>query len=68
MIQHILPTSPWISLLRYRLAVSFLLQEPTPLTEPVEEVLDLKRLTHIIRDPRFQININIGSGPQQHTL
>ncbi|KAJ5764625.1 hypothetical protein N7533_003306 [Penicillium manginii] len=61
MIQHILPTSPWISLLRYRLAVSFLLQEPTPLTEPVEEVLDLKRLTHIIRDPRFQININIGT-------
>ncbi|KAJ5242299.1 uncharacterized protein N7469_000626 [Penicillium citrinum] len=30
MIQHILPTSPWISLLRYRLAVSFLLQDPAP--------------------------------------
>lgn len=58
MIQHILPTSSWISLLRYRLAVSFLLQEPTPLTGPVEEVLDLKRLTHIIRDPRFQIHMN----------
>ncbi|KAJ5973218.1 hypothetical protein N7481_010428 [Penicillium waksmanii] len=60
MIQHILPTSPWISLLRYRLAVSFLLQEPTPLTGPLEEVLDLKRLSHIIRDPRFQMNINNG--------
>ncbi|KAJ5409093.1 hypothetical protein N7509_002976 [Penicillium cosmopolitanum] len=60
MIQHILPTSPWISLLRYRLAVSFLLQESTPLSGPVEEVLDLKRLTHVIRDPRFQMNVNNG--------
>lgn len=60
MIQHILPTSPWISLLRYRLSVSFLLQNPTPLTEPIEEVLDLSRLAEIIRDPRFQINIKSG--------
>lgn len=60
MVQHILPTSPWISLLRYRLAVSFLLQKPTPLTESVEDVLDLKRLILVIRDSRFQINIYNG--------
>lgn len=60
MIQHILPTSPWISLLRYRLSVSFLLQNPTPLTEPIEEVLDFSRLAEIIHDPRFQISIKSG--------
>jgi len=61
MIQHILPTSPWISLLRYRLAVSFLLQDPAPLNESVEEVLNPERLTQIIRDPRFQINVDKGN-------
>lgn len=60
MIQYILPTSPWISLLRYRLSVSFLLQNPTPLTEPIEEVLNLSRLAEIIHDPRFQISIKSG--------
>lgn len=49
-----LPTSTWVSRLRYRLATAFLLQIPSPLTEPPEVVLDLKRLTvFLIRDERF---------------
>lgn len=56
MLQLILPTSPWISLLRYRLAVAFLLQIPEPLTEPPVKVLDLKRLTvFLARDERFNL-------------
>ena len=55
MIQHILPTSDWISLLRCRLAMAFLLRNRGPLTEPVQKVLDLKRLTYLLlSDERFQ--------------
>ncbi|KAJ5542689.1 hypothetical protein N7461_008692 [Penicillium sp. DV-2018c] len=55
-IYHLLPTSPWSALLRSRLAVSFLLRSPKPLTEPPEKVLDLKRITMLLlRDERFQI-------------
>lgn len=55
MIQHILPTSNWISLLRCRLAMAFLLRSRDPLTEPVQEVLNLKRLTFLLMsDERFQ--------------
>lgn len=56
MLHFILPTSPWVSLLRYRLAVAFLLQSPEPLTEPPVKVLDLKRLTvFLARDERFNL-------------
>ncbi|KAJ5143471.1 uncharacterized protein N7515_002258 [Penicillium bovifimosum] len=55
-VYHILPTSPWLALLRCRLAVSFLLRSPEPLTEPPEKVLDLKRITMLLlRDERFQV-------------
>ncbi|KAJ5595574.1 uncharacterized protein N7459_001782 [Penicillium hispanicum] len=55
-LQHILPTSTWISLLRYRLATAFLLQTSSPLTEPPEVVLDLKRFTvFLMRDERFHL-------------
>jgi hypothetical protein len=63
MLQHILPTSAWISLLRYRLAVAFLLQSPEPLTESPEAVLDLKRLTlFLIRDERFHKQLRKARG------
>ncbi|KAJ6105079.1 hypothetical protein N7486_003768 [Penicillium sp. IBT 16267x] len=56
MLQHILPTTMWISRLRYRLAVAFLLQTPSPLMEPVQDVLDLQRLARfLIGDERFQV-------------
>lgn len=45
-----------MSLLRYRLAVSFLLQNPNPLTEPPEAVLDLRRILKLLKDDeRFQL-------------
>lgn len=63
MLQHILPTSAWISLLRYRLAVAFLLQSPEPLTESPEKVLDVKRLTvYLARDERFNMKLQKSNG------
>ncbi|KAJ5638192.1 hypothetical protein N7490_008071 [Penicillium lividum] len=56
MLQNILPTTMWISLLRYRLAVAFLLRNDAPLREPIQDVLDLGRLTHFLAsDERFQV-------------
>ncbi|CRL29206.1 unnamed protein product [Penicillium camemberti] len=55
-VHHILPTSPWFALIRCRLAVAFLLQSPSPLTEPPEKLLDIKRITLLLlRDERFQV-------------
>lgn len=55
-VHHILPTSPWFALIRCRLAVAFLLQSPSPLTEPSEKLLDIKRITLLLlRDERFQV-------------
>ncbi|KAJ5734926.1 uncharacterized protein N7483_000051 [Penicillium malachiteum] len=62
-LQHILPTSKRTALLRYRLAMAFLLQKPGPLTEPVEEVLNLKRLTlFLISDKRLKVKSYKKSG------
>ncbi|KAJ5367931.1 uncharacterized protein N7496_007691 [Penicillium cataractarum] len=62
LLQQILPTSTWVSLLRYRLAVSFLLQDPSPLTEPPEVVLGLRRITDLlVRDERFQVKKHRGN-------
>ncbi|CAI7625528.1 unnamed protein product [Penicillium crustosum] len=55
-VHHILPTSPWFALIRCRLAVAFLLQSSSPLTEPPEKLLDIKRITLLLlRDERFQV-------------
>ncbi|KAJ5213802.1 hypothetical protein N7449_000971 [Penicillium cf. viridicatum] len=55
-VHHILPTSPWFALIRCRLAVAFLLQSPSPLTEPPGKLLDIKRITLLLlRDERFQV-------------
>ncbi|KAJ6003236.1 hypothetical protein N7451_005783 [Penicillium sp. IBT 35674x] len=63
MLQHILPTTMWISRLRYRLAVAFLLQNPSPLMEPVQEVLDLQRLARsLIDDERFHVKVHKAKG------
>lgn len=49
-------------MLRYRLAVSFLLQDPSPLTEPPEMVLGLRRITELlVRDERFQVKKHRGN-------
>lgn len=41
--------------------MSFLLQKPTPLTEPIEEVLNPKRLVEVINGSRFKINMHAGN-------
>ncbi|OJJ43139.1 hypothetical protein ASPZODRAFT_74944 [Penicilliopsis zonata CBS 506.65] len=55
LLRHILPTSDWIALLRCRLAVSFLLRDPAPLTEAPEAVLDLNRITAVLKEKRFDV-------------
>lgn len=55
LLAHILPTSDWIAFHRCRLAVAFLLQDASPLTELPERVLDLKRITNLLKDRRFDI-------------
>lgn len=63
MLQYILPTTMWISRLRYRLAVAFLLRDPSPLTEPIQDVLDLQRLARsLIGDERFQVKVHKAKG------
>ncbi|KGO69715.1 hypothetical protein PITC_054160 [Penicillium italicum] len=55
-VHHILPTSPWFALIRCRLAVAFLLRSPSPLAEPPEKLLDIKRITLLLlRDERFKV-------------
>ncbi|KAJ5557289.1 hypothetical protein N7494_001204 [Penicillium frequentans] len=63
MLQHILPTTMWISRLRYRLAVAFLLRNPSPLMEPVQDVLDLQRLARSLNgDERFHVKVHKAKG------
>lgn len=57
---HILPTSDGIALFRCRLAIAFLVRSPAPLTERPEEVLDLKRITGVLRDKRFDAKMYKG--------
>ncbi|CAG8016868.1 unnamed protein product [Penicillium salamii] len=53
---HIIPSSPWLAEVRCRLAVSFLLEDPSPLHEPPQTLLDLNRITELLaRDRRFQV-------------
>ena len=55
-LQHILPTSGWISLLRCRIAIAFLTSDMGPLTEPQETLFDLRRITAVlVGDQRFNI-------------
>lgn len=68
MLHHILPTSTWISLLRYRLGIAFLLKSPKPLTETPVAVLDLKRLTlFLIQDERFDKQLRNPRGEYDYT-
>lgn len=66
LLKHILPTSPWISLIRCRLAVAFLLKDPSPLDEPADAVLDLKRITNLLRDKRFDIKYYKAKGQGEY--
>lgn len=60
LLTHILPTSSWIALWRCRLATAFLLQDPSPLDEPPEEVINLRRITDVLRDKRFDVKLHKG--------
>jgi len=55
LLKHILPSSSWIALFRCRLATVFLLRETSPLIEPPDALLNVKRITHFLRDKRFDI-------------
>ncbi|PYH79821.1 hypothetical protein BO82DRAFT_123976 [Aspergillus uvarum CBS 121591] len=55
LLKHILPEADWIALTRCRLAVSFLLDNPGPLCEPLNELLSLTRITDILKREIFDI-------------
>ncbi|KAA8643471.1 uncharacterized protein ATNIH1004_010240 [Aspergillus tanneri] len=55
LLRHILPTSSWIASLRSRLALSFVLSDPAPLTETPDTMLYLRRIIDLLKDRRFDI-------------
>ncbi|KAJ9210919.1 hypothetical protein DTO166G4_7505 [Paecilomyces variotii] len=60
LLTHMLPTSSWIALWRCRLATAYLLQDPAPLDEPPENVLNLRRITDVLREKRFDVKLHKG--------
>ncbi|GKZ19250.1 hypothetical protein AbraIFM66951_011392 [Aspergillus brasiliensis] len=66
LVRHILPTSDWLALLRCRLAVSFLTNDTSPLSEPPEELIDLKRITSILNQQRFDVKWYKGKGQHDY--
>lgn len=52
--------------MRCRLAVAFLIRNPSPLTESPETVLDIKRITHILQHPRFDVKRHKGKGRAEY--
>ncbi|OJK02022.1 hypothetical protein ASPACDRAFT_40844 [Aspergillus aculeatus ATCC 16872] len=55
LLKHILPGADWIALIRCRLAVSFLLDNPAPLCEPLNELISLTRISDILKRDIFDI-------------
>ncbi|PYH45400.1 uncharacterized protein BP01DRAFT_382836 [Aspergillus saccharolyticus JOP 1030-1] len=55
LLKHILPEADWIATLRCRLAVSFLIDNPSPLREPLDQLLSLTRITDILKRDIFDI-------------
>lgn len=53
-------------MIRCRLAVAFLLKDPSPLDEPADAVLDLKRITNLLRDKRFDIKYYKAKGQGEY--
>ncbi|KAL1970382.1 hypothetical protein VTN77DRAFT_5542 [Rasamsonia byssochlamydoides] len=57
LLKRILPASSWVALFRCRLAVAFFIGDASPLTEPPDAVLNLRRITHHLRDKRFDVKL-----------
>ncbi|KAE8374807.1 hypothetical protein BDV26DRAFT_32649 [Aspergillus bertholletiae] len=55
LLRHILPTSSWIAMLRCRLAVAFLTNDPSPLIEEPDVMAYLRRIINILKDERFDV-------------
>ncbi|PWY75908.1 hypothetical protein BO83DRAFT_249337 [Aspergillus eucalypticola CBS 122712] len=66
LVRHILPTSDWLALIRCRLAVSFLLNDASPLIEPPEKLINLKRITSILNQQRFDVKWYKGKGQHEY--
>ncbi|RAL10981.1 uncharacterized protein BO97DRAFT_109430 [Aspergillus homomorphus CBS 101889] len=55
LLKHILPETDWIATIRCRLAVSFLLGDPAPLREPLNQLLSLTRIADILKRDIFDV-------------
>lgn len=64
MLKHTIPTSTRIALIRCRLAVAYLIHDPSPLTEPPETVLNVNRILHVLRNKRFEVKLYKGKGAE----
>lgn len=55
LLSHIPATSRKIATLRSRLALTFLTNDPSPLSSPPETISYLKQTTELLKDPRFNV-------------
>jgi hypothetical protein len=55
LLEHIVPTNSWIATLRRRLALIFLTGDPHAELQPANGDSEVKRITNILRDPRFDV-------------
>ncbi|KAL3449258.1 hypothetical protein BJX65DRAFT_273107 [Aspergillus insuetus] len=55
LLEHIVPTNSWIATLRRRLAIIFLTGDPHAELQPANGDSEVKRITNILRDPRFDV-------------
>ncbi|KAF9886261.1 hypothetical protein FE257_011874 [Aspergillus nanangensis] len=55
LLRHILPTPSWIAALRSRLALAFLVGDPSLLDEIPDVMVHLKRVIEVLKEKRFDI-------------
>ncbi|KAL2819993.1 hypothetical protein BJX63DRAFT_428317 [Aspergillus granulosus] len=65
-LEHIVPTNDWIATLRRRLALIFLTGDPHAEIEPPNGESEVKRITNIIRDPRFDVKRHKRKGQPEY--
>ncbi|PLB49168.1 hypothetical protein P170DRAFT_177012 [Aspergillus steynii IBT 23096] len=64
LLKHMLPSFEHIAKWRSRLALSFLLNDATPLSQDADIMLDLRRIIDVLKDPRFNIKHHKGKSKQ----
>ncbi|KAL2846292.1 hypothetical protein BJX68DRAFT_241152 [Aspergillus pseudodeflectus] len=66
LLEHIVPTNSWIATLRRRLALIFLTGDPHAELQPANGDSEVKRITNILRDPRFDVKRHKRKGQPEY--